>query len=73
MTEPACPSGKVRHPDRDAASRQLRRLRSAAVRGAKVPCAVYRCQLCSGWHLTTRSRTQYLKWPGRRWAARRSA
>lgn len=62
-----CPTGKVRHPDRDTARRALGDARATADerRDRKTPRHTYRCPICAGFHVTSQSRTQYLMWPGR--------
>jgi len=67
---PGCPlTGKVRHPNRRAAHQVLRGL-AATDRDHNPLRRVYRCGLCLGYHLTHRSRKQYLMWPTGRGAAR---
>lgn len=70
-----CPlTGNVRHPNRAAAQQALRVLQTTAARRDTNPVRrafrVYRCGLCLGFHLTHRSRKQYLMWPTGRGAAR---
>ena len=47
----ACPSGKVRFRDLDEAKRAVQRLSVVDTRD-RTPNRTYRCELCSGWHLT---------------------
>lgn len=61
-------TGRVLHASRAAALAAARDAARQAekYRKPKLPRGVYRCGFCSAWHLTSMSRSQYLKWPGRR-------
>ena len=54
-----CPTGKRRYKDRATAYLEFERIRSLPghrFKGEKKPVDFYRCDLCSGYHLTTKER-----------------
>lgn len=51
----ACPSGKVRYRDRDAALHALRRIQGSDYVRDVMPTRVYVCSLCNGAHLTSKA------------------
>jgi hypothetical protein len=50
-TTRACSSGAVRYRDDTEAKRALRGFKTHSTR-ERVPCRVYKCSDCKGWHLT---------------------
>lgn len=51
-----CPTQKLRLPDKDAAIYKMRSLRHSHPDRLYVPVRTYYCDLCKGWHLTSKEK-----------------
>jgi hypothetical protein len=55
-----CPTGKVRYVDHSAAVDNLHAIEGHHKNGDvrdTLPCRVYHCDLCRGWHLTAKGKS----------------
>lgn len=59
MKASACPSGKIRYPDKLAARVSLVSARRNHDGRRAVENRVYRCPDCAGWHLTHKKRKRW--------------
>lgn len=57
-----CPTGKNTYPDRPTAQRALFTARKQHAKARTIEKRVYRCAICTGYHLTHQSPKRPRKW-----------